>query len=120
MGMYHSAYHFYGAHIPSEQWKEGHAWAEGERLGPIIARLGIGDDSIRLGHLAAGDYDRDMLFLVAGARDHRSVVPLGEFRLSSNADVSPMWNSALTLLAAAADYDTAELSIGWITVPDLS
>lgn len=120
MGSYHSAYHFYGMHVPDEQWTESHAYGEGERLGEIIKRLGLGSASVGVGWLAAGDYDRDMLFLCIDVKGLSAEVRLGEYRLSpSQIPDTFNWNTALRMVADEAGYEGL-LQPGWVTVPDLS
>jgi hypothetical protein len=115
-----SAYHFYGVHVPSEQWAKGYyAWSEGERLDPIIKDLGLGDGSVSVGYLCAGDYDRNMLFLCVDIQGLGFEVRLGEYRVSPQLPAEVNWNMALRMVADTAGY-TGLADPAWITVPDLS
>lgn len=103
MGMDYSAYHFYGVHVPREQWVGGYnAWSEGERLDPVIKDLGLGDGSVSVGWITAGDYDRDMLFLCVDIKGLDFEVRLGEYRASPQLPAEVNWNMALRLVADAA------------------
>lgn len=119
MGMHHSAYHFYGMHVPRDQWQEDHAYGEGERLGGIVRELGLGDKAVGVGWLAAGDYDRDMLFMCIDIKNLSIAVKLGEFRLSPTMPVLESWTGMLKTLAVHAGY-TGLAAPAWITVPDCS
>lgn len=119
MGMQYSAYHFYGVHVPNQQWQVDHAWGEGERVSKVIRDLDLGDKSAKVGWLAAGGYDRDMLFLLIDIEGLDAEVKPGEFRLSPNRDTPLNWDLALRMVADAAGY-TGLSSPGWITVPDVS
>lgn len=120
MGFSQSAYHFYGAYVPETQWQCNWASAEGERLDDIIRELFPHGDaaSVRVGHLAAGDYDRNMLFLCISIEGLDIEVELGEFRMSPDIPDLVNWGTAIRMVADAAGYQG--LVTGWITVPDLS
>jgi hypothetical protein len=120
MGMIYSTYHFYGAHVPADEWYCDHAWFEADRLRGVLKSLGLKDSTASLGVLTAGNYDRDMLFLIIRIKELSPVVQLGEFRLSQQLPVLPQWDRALSLAATAADYDPSKLVFGWVTVPDCS
>lgn len=113
MGMYHSTYFAYGIHIPLN----GHAWEESERADVSLQRVKA--ECPDVGHLSAGDYDRDMFFLVTQCDS----VDLGQFRhvnpQSADADQLADWNRQLAAAARALGHDkTGEP--GWLTVPDVS
>lgn len=120
MGFVHGTYHFYGAHVPREWWSETHPWDEATRVTSLVQDLGVGDKSVQLGALSAGDYDRDMLFLTVRVNGLSLQVGLGEFRLSPQLPVQHQWDTALRILAAEAGYPPGKLVCGWITVPDCS
>lgn len=116
MGYYQSAYAFYGIHIPSDQWTEGYAGAEGEKIDSILRALG---NKVKyVGHLSAGQYDNDRLFLVASHKDESLEVELGEYRRFT-ADVHEHWALELVCVAQAMGYTDLE-EPSWIVVPDLS
>lgn len=119
MGMYYSTYNVYGVHVPQDQWVEGWAPHEGERLSPIIKELGIGNKSIRVSWLSAGDYDRDMLFICMDITGMESQVEMGEYRLNPTIPDMGNWDIALRTVAEAAGYQDLG-PCGWITVPDCS
>jgi hypothetical protein len=103
MGMYHSTYFAYGFQIPD---------TNPQRLED--ADLGEG-----VGYLLAGDYDRDMTFLVTECidvqlGDHRKVTPDSFQQPEIEA-----WNTALTEAAARLGVHTG-FEPGWFVVPDLS
>jgi len=120
MGMIYSAYHFYGAYVPADEWYCDHPWFEAERLRGVLEFLDMKDRIASVDVLTAGDYDRDMLFLIIRIEELSPVVQLGEFRLAQPLPVLPQWDRALTLAATAADYDIRKLVFGWNTVPDCS
>ncbi|MEV4227299.1 hypothetical protein AB0J81_09345 [Streptomyces bobili] len=103
MGMYHSTYFAYGFQIPDT------------RSDQLDAAL---RDS-PVSYLHAGDYDRDMTFLVTECDevrlgDHRKVKP--------ESFVQPVvdeWNAALTEAAARLGV-TSGFEPGWFVVPDVS
>lgn len=117
MGMEHSTYHAFGVHVPAEQYQTGHIQSECEWLDAVIKHT-EGLDNRLLGHLSAGDYDRDQLFLVASETDESLEVSLGSFMVLSEVDVTGR-AEAIKALAAAAGY-TGLSEPGWIVVPDCS
>ena len=119
MGYRTSAYHFYGIHVPADQWVEDdHPVAEGERIDMIVRALA--QDARDIGYVTAGDYDRDMLFLVASGDDDDLEVELGTFRcVSGDQAARPEWDHRLRRVADAMGYELPG-EPGWITVPDLS
>lgn len=122
MGFTTSAYAFYGIHIPSDQWAElsNQAYEEGERLDPIIRDVFKDADpgTPKVGHLAAGRYDDDMLFIGIDTGDSWEV-GLGEYRVSlTPAAIPRSWDTALRAVANAAGYTGLEQP-GWITVPSV-
>ncbi|MEV5977539.1 hypothetical protein [Streptomyces sp. NPDC052114] len=116
MGYYHSAYFAYGIHIPMNS--QAAAWAEAERMDEALAT--VKDRCPDVGHLSAGDYDRDRLFLVTKCDE----VALGEYGRASTATAEQRANWDLQLVNAvqALGYgENTELEPpGWLCVPDLS
>jgi hypothetical protein len=114
MGMYHSAYFAYGIHIPTAE----SAWAEGDRIDTELANHK--DRCPNVGHLTAGDYDRDMLFLVTKSDEIR----LGDYGRASTATAEQRanWDLQLANAIQALGYgDLPDLEApGWICVPDVS
>lgn len=104
MGMYHSAYFAYGVRIPD---------------GADIEELEDGLRGGSVGYLTAGNYDRDMAFLVTEC----SSVDLGEFKsvfpesfLRAERDG---WDAALRKAAEQLGV-TPLTEPAWFFVPDLS
>lgn len=113
MGYYHSTYLAYGIYIPLNS----HPWEEGERADRVLADLKTQCPDV--GHLAAGDYDRDHFFLVTESTE----IELGNFKHVTPQSVSPEqlieWNRQLITAAKALGYENPG-EPGWISVPDLS
>lgn len=124
MGYTTSAYHFYGIHVPHSEFDCLHPWGESERLDELIAEVNtvIEPTNVRLGHVTAGRYDDDMLFVGIITDDGPDwEVGLGEFRIiRASPSVPPGWDEALKLLADRAGYDPDVIGKpGWITVPSV-
>lgn len=120
MGIFHAAYSFYGVHVPKDQQPSNHVWTEAERLDRLITA--IGDDAKPVGHLTAGKYDRDELFLSVVPDGVHGQVDLGEWRsYPSHAYATdiPYWDRALALVIKAAGYEGLS-DPGWMVVPDAS
>jgi len=117
MGFSHSTYHAFGVHVPRGQYQTGHLNSECEWVDAVI-RHTEGLDNRLLGHLPAGDYDRDQLFLVASEPGEKLQVELGSFRVLSEVDVTGR-AEAIKALAEAAGY-TITAEPGWLVVPDCS
>jgi hypothetical protein len=103
MGMHHSTYFAYGFEIPTTSTDK------------LDAALADGP----VGYLHAGDYDRDMTFLVTSCTevklgDHRKVKPE-----SFTKPEIEEWNQALAAAAARLGVH-AGYEPGWFVVPDLS
>lgn len=120
MGYFYSAYHFYGVHVPEDQWAEaGPASEEGERIDGVIRDLGFRTSGTKVGHLSAGKYDQDMFFLLIDIDGLDVEVELGEYRVSLTPAAIPReWDQALSAVAKAAGY-TGLARPGWITVPSM-
>lgn len=117
MGFSHSTYHGFGVHVPAAQYQTGHIQSECEWLDAVI-RHTRGLDNRLLGHLSAGDYDRDQLFLIASETDETLEVELGSFMVLSEVDVEGRAEAIKALAEAAGYRDLAEP--GWLIVPDVS
>ena len=127
MGYSHSTYHFYGVHVPKDQYETDHIGRETEWLDAVIGSVATPYDA-SLGHITAGNYDRDELFLVAGPRfdpndeSTHIEVRLGSWRRVDQArfqkDVA-IWDDLLSKVVSAAGYTGLDKP-GWIVVPDLS
>lgn len=107
MGMFHSAYFAYGFQIPDTN------------SDVLEEALKDQPEGARVGYLHAGDYDRDMTFLVTECTevdlgDHRKVKPE-----SFQTPEIEAWNAAL-IEAAARLGVTSGFEPGWFVVPDLS
>lgn len=113
MGYYHSTYFAYGLHVSVE----GPAWEESERAETELPK--IKDRCPDIGHLEAGDYDRDHFFLVTKC----SSVDLGKFEHVTPQTASPEqiadWDRQLIAAAMSLGY-TDTSAPGWFVVPDLS
>ncbi|ATN93746.1 hypothetical protein SEA_ABT2GRADUATEX2_6 [Streptomyces phage Abt2graduatex2] len=117
MGFDHSTYHGFGVHVPRDRYQTGHIQSECEWLDAVIKHT-KGLPPGLLGHLSAGDYDRDELFLIASTRNETLEVALGTFAVLAEVDVTGRAD-ALKLLAEAAGYgELAEP--GWLVIPDVS
>lgn len=117
MGMSHSTYHAYGVHVPESQYQTGHIQSEEEWLDAVINHT-EGLDGSLLGHLSAGNYDRDQLFIVASKPDETLEVELGSFMVLAEVDTEGR-AEPIKALAEAAGY-TGLSEPGWIVVPDCS
>lgn len=122
--MYYSAYAFFGIHVPRDQWEQpsGTVRAESDRLDLILSAARAKDDRLKdVGHLSAGGYDQDMLFLCASGKDQGIEASLGTYRRFSFPDVETarIWIEGLQVLALEAGYSGLEAP-AWIAVPDLS
>lgn len=118
MGFQTSAYHFYGVHVPKDQWS--HAWAshEAELLDRVIAVVKDLAPDVR--SITAGDYDDDMLFLSIIRPGVSAVIRLGEFRaVTWSAEGDPSWDEQLHVVVRDMGYARVSPP-GWITVPDVS
>jgi hypothetical protein len=113
MGCYHSTYFAYGIHIPGD----GSAWEEAERADDELKKIKA--DCPDVGHLSAGDYDRDFFFLVTKC----SEVRLGKFEhvtpQTATAEQLADWDRQLIAAATALGYANTSAP-GWLVVPDLS
>ncbi|MFE2930654.1 hypothetical protein [Streptomyces sp. NPDC059278] len=114
MGYYQSAYFAYGLRLPTD----GPSWEETDRIDAELAQ--VKERCPDVGHLSAGDYDHDMVFLVTKCDE----VSLGTYGRGS--EVSPeeraAWDAQLANAVHALGYaDRPELEApGWLCVPDLS
>lgn len=121
MGFSHSTYHFYGVHVPREQYHTDHPWRETEFIDATIKHTPelAGSD---VGHITAGDYDRDELFLCVVPDDTSCEVALGSFAVTSHhlyGKDLPAWDRQLLLLIEALGYKDVG-ALGWHVVPDIS
>jgi hypothetical protein len=118
MGSTQSTYCFFGLHVPEDQYQTDHQQRETEYIDAMIRHTpklqGRG-----LGHVTAGDYDRDMLFLAVTDKDWRIEVPLGEFHVFDRRSYRPEWAHALAELVNALGYNPPGPP-GWVVVPDCS
>lgn len=118
MGMIQSAYYFYGVHIPTHEWTDQWVDAESERLDPVIRAVKDLAPDVR--HLTAGDYDRDMLFLVIHRPGFLTEIPLGEFaKIVPEKSRDLGWDAQLTAVVKAMGYRDVDRP-GWIFLPDVS
>ncbi|MFI2426550.1 hypothetical protein ACH5A7_21045 [Streptomyces sp. NPDC018955] len=114
MGMYHSTYFAYGLHIPVD----GPAWAETDRIDSELAKLK--DRCPDVGHLSAGHYDDDMVFLVTKTDEVR-LGSYGRANLATDEERAA-WNLQLAHAVVALGYDELPdlAEPGWLCIPDLS
>lgn len=119
-----TAYHFYGVHIPDDLIVGGAAvWEEAERLDEVIKDQGLGSrhGSVSVGHLSAGAYDRNELFLCMSLKGLSGEVRIGEQRRAVQLPDTRNWDLALRLVAESAGYDWAKLLPPcWMVVVDES
>jgi hypothetical protein len=114
MGYYHSTYFAYGLRIPID----AHPWTETDRIDAELATLKA--ECPDVGHLTAGDYDRDMLFLVTESDE----IALGKYgrAMSATPEKCADWDRQLRNAVDQLGYghlrDLEEP--GWICIPDLS
>lgn len=117
MTIYHSTYAAYGVHVPREQYFTQHIQTEAEWLDVVIKNTpelkGQG-----LGHLSAGPYDRDELFLVLSPEGEDVEVVSELFRVLTDKEAAGR-ASKIKALAKAAGYDGLA-EPGWLVVPDES
>ncbi|MBL1100109.1 hypothetical protein [Streptomyces coffeae] len=113
MGMYHSTYFAYGIRIPDD----GPAWKLADRIDAELAK--VKDQCPDVGHLQAGDYDRDMTFLVTQS----AAVDLGAFKTvtpqTATGEQYVAWGEQLRAAAVSLGVDEIP-EPGWLVVPDLS
>ncbi|MFJ4703166.1 hypothetical protein ACIP5N_33950 [Streptomyces sp. NPDC088768] len=113
MGYYHSTYFAYGVHIPTDS----SAWEEEERITEVLKPLKDRCPDVRT--LSAGDYDRNMLFLVTESTE----IDLGDYGRTSSATAEQhaAWDAQLAAAVEALGYGDRRLeAAGWLCVPDLS
>ena len=116
--MYHSTYFAYGVHIPLPD--DIHVWAETDRLDTELRALK--DQCPDVGHLSAGNYDADELFLTTQCNE----VALGTYihvtPETVTAEQLAEWNRQLAIAVEALGYDQLPglSGPGWLCVPDLS
>ena len=114
MGMYHSTYFAYGLRIPIG----AHPWTETDRLDAELAKLK--DRCPDVGHLTAGDYDRDMLFLVTESDE----IALGKYGRATvaTAEQRADWDRQLANAVHHLGYgQLPDLEApGWLCIPDVS
>ena len=117
MGYVYGTNHFYGVHVPREQYAGTHLYDETDRLDKLIK--GASDFPAGLRHVTAGEYDQYELFLAFVPADERIEVPLGEWRLTNYTirvwDL-PEWDRLLSELVSEAGYENLG-DPGWVTVP---
>lgn len=125
MSIDHSAYLVYGVPVPEDRYHVGtFADTESGWVDAVIKHT-PGLDSERLGHLTAGDYDENHLFLtydLPGWEGKSAEVELGSYVVLGIGSFSPdahLANEQLRLLAEAAQYGVLD-EPGWIVVPDAS
>lgn len=120
MGFSHSTYHFYGVHVPREHYHTDHQQRECEFIDATIKHTPelAGSD---VGHITAGDYDRDELFLCVVPEGDYVEVDLGGFRVCPVIPTEEVtgWYVQLNLLIEALGYKDVG-QIGWYVVPDIS
>lgn len=117
-----SAYAFFGVHIPRDQYQAGGnqtqecGWLDAViRNTPELTGQG-------LGHVTAGRYDADELFLaVSDPADKGGVeIELGTFK-RMDTTVPLVWTMLLERLVREAGYDQSEIQPPtWIALPDVS
>jgi hypothetical protein len=113
MGYYQSAYFAYGLRIPVD----GPAWQESDRLDAELQKLK--DRCPEVGYLTAGDYDRDMVFLVTKSDE----ISLGKYGRGSETtpEQRASWDAQLAHAVHALGLADADLEPpGWLCIPDLS
>ena len=114
MGYYHSTYFAYGLRIPID----AHPWTETDRIDTELAE--IKDVAPDVGHLTAGDYDRDMLFLVTQCDE----IALGKYGRATDATPEQRadWDRQLANAVDHLGYGhLRDLEApGWLSIPDLS
>lgn len=118
MGMYTSAYHFYGVHVPKDQWSQDWAAAEGELIDTALQAVSDLAPDVR--YITAGNYDQDMLFLAIHQPGIPTEVPVGEFVKITERNVRNLgWDAQLWAVIQAMGYKDIDVP-GWIFVPDVS
>ncbi|WP_424862121.1 hypothetical protein [Streptomyces sp. MMS24-I29] len=114
MGFHHSTYFAYGLRIPTA----AHPWAETDRIDTALATVKFLCPDV--GHLTAGAYDRDMLFLVTECDE----VGLGTYGRATTATAEQRadWDRQLAQAVDHLGYGhIRDLDApGWICVPDVS
>lgn len=113
MGFSRSTYFAYGARITTDQY----AWQEAEHIEAELPKYNAACPDV--GHLTAGDYDADMVFLVTQSRE----VELGEYEHVTPQTATPEqiadWDRQLIAAAMALGYEDMSAP-GWLVVPDCS
>lgn len=118
MGYSYGTYHFYGVHVPREQYRTDHLYDETDRLTEVVA-TGPTLSGVRVGYVTAGEYDEYELFLCVVPTGFDREVPLGEWRKTgpeTHAQDIQAWDDLLHTLATVAEYEGLS-EPGWITAP---
>ena len=118
MGFSHSTYHFYGVHVPREQYHTDHQSRETDFIDATIRHTPelAGSDA---GHITAGDYDRDELFLCVVPDGTDCEVSLGDWAVANRHTDTAAFERQLSLLINALGYEGLG-EPGWCVVPDIS
>lgn len=123
MGTRHSTYAAYGVHVPRDKYN-GYVLTECERLDQVIKDAMLGGTDV--GHLTAGRYDRNELFIVCSP-PYKTDDPLTDIEIELgthrsypaswfDSEQRCEWDSLIRQVAAAAGYgDLGEP--GWLVVP---
>lgn len=113
MGFSHSTYFAYGIHIPTNR-PAGYEADHTEDTLPTVKAT-----CPDVGYLQAGDYDREMFFLVT----HCEEIDLGKFEHVTpdriTAEQRADWDRQLAAAAQSLGYDNASAP-GWLAIPDMS
>lgn len=117
MGFSRSTYFAYGVHVPLIE--DRYAWAEAEHCDAVLMRHK--DRLPDVGHLSAGDYDADRLFITTQCQ----TVEYGEWMhvtpQSHTAEQLAAWDRQLSDAVDLLGYgDRAVSAPGWLCIPDLS
>lgn len=127
MGFDHSTYVGYGVHVPSDRY-EGYADDESERIDAFLRSFSTPDHA-RVGHLTAGGYDRNELFIICGPKyDPKNPLTHSEVELGTHRKFPASWflnyerrewDTYLRQVVSALGYgDLGEP--GWLVIPDVS
>jgi len=118
MGDHYSVYHFYGVHVPRDQWSAQHLGTEAGLLDETIRA--VNDIAPDVGWLAAGDYCQDALFLCISRPDGCIEIELGKFLTVHPRNVPDHdWDIQLTAVTRTMGYKELNRP-EWIICPDLS
>lgn len=117
MGYSYGTYHFYGVHVPREKYVTDSQQRETGFIDGVIKILN--NPRHALGHVKAGEYDQEELFLCTVPNGDDIEAELGTFKATrpdTRAAEVAEWDQLLANLIGVIGYEGLD-EPGWITVP---